>query len=99
MDAFVQDLRYGLRQLYRQRGSSLVAVATLAVGIGVSTAIVSVIDATMLRPLPYPDPEQLVSIGVEEPRPDGRWGRPTPSMADMRAWQQATGYHRAHPRL
>ena len=90
MDALLQDLRYGARQLFRQRGSSLVAIVTLALGIGVSTAIVSVIDATMLRPLPYPDPEQLISVGVEEPRPDGRWGRPTASMADMREWQEAT---------
>ena len=90
MDALFQDLRYGVRQLFRQRGSSIVAIVTLALGIGVSTAIFSVVDATMLRPLPYPDPEQLVSVGVEELRTDGRWGRPTASMADMRAWQQAT---------
>jgi putative ABC transport system permease protein len=90
MDALFQDLRYGARQLYRQRGSSLVAIGTLALGIGVSTAIFSVIDATMLRPLPYPDPEQLISVGVEELRPNGQWGRPTASMEDMRSWQQAT---------
>lgn len=88
MDTLLQDLRYGVRQLLRQRGSSLVAVLTLALGIGVSTAIFSVIDATMLRPLPYPEPEQLVSVGIEEQRETG-WGRPTASMADMRAWQQA----------
>ena len=85
-----QDLRYGARQLHRQRGSSLVAIVTLALGIGVSTAIFSVIDATMLRPLPYPEPDQLVSVGVEEQRAGGQWGRPTASMADMRAWQEAT---------
>jgi putative ABC transport system permease protein len=90
MDALIQDVRYGVRQLFRQRGSSLVAIVTLALGIGLSTAIVSVIDATMLRPLPYPDPEQLVSVGVEEARPNGQWGRPTASMEDMRAWQQVT---------
>ena len=90
MDALLQDIRYGVRQLFRQRGSSVVAIATLALGIGVSTAIFSVIDATMLRPLPYPDPEQLVSVGVEELRPNAQWGRPTASMQDMRDWQQAT---------
>src|SRR5688500_4168704 len=90
MDALIQDIRYGIRQLFRQRGSSIVAVITLALGIGVSTAIFSVIDATMLRPLPYPDPEQLISVGVEELRPNGQWGRPTASMQDMRAWQDAT---------
>jgi putative ABC transport system permease protein len=51
MDALIQDLRSGIRQLFRQPGSSIVAVLTLALGIGVSSAIFSVVDATMLRPL------------------------------------------------
>jgi hypothetical protein len=58
----MQDVRNGVRQLVRQRGSSIVAVLTLALGIGLSTALFSVIHATLLRPLPYPDPEQLVTI-------------------------------------
>lgn len=66
------------------------AIVTLALGIGVSTAIVSIIDATMLRPLPYPNPEQLVYVGVAEIQPDGERSRPATSLADMRAWQQAT---------
>ena len=90
MDALLQDIRYGIRQLLRQPGSSAVAIITLALGIGVSTAIFSVIDATMLRPLPYPDPEQLVRVGVEIVQPGGRSSRPTPSMEDMRASQAAT---------
>src|SRR6185436_7409160 len=90
MDAVLQDLRIGIRQLFRQRGSSGVAIATLALGIGVSAALFSVIDATMLRPLPYPDPEQLVRIGVEEVQPDGRTSSPTASMEDMRTWERAT---------
>ena len=89
MDALLQDLRYGVRQLLRQRGSSIVAVVTLALGMGVSTAIFSVIDATMLRPLPYPDPELLVTVSPEETMPDGRVSRATASMEDMRLWQQA----------
>src|SRR3982750_1484317 len=90
MGTLLQDVRYGIRQLFRQRGSSAVAVLTLALGIGLSTALFSVIDTTMLRPLPYPHPEQLVTIGTEEIRPNGQVSRPTPSMEDMRAWQQAT---------
>ncbi len=88
MDTLLVDIRFGVRQLFRQRGSSIVAIVTLALGMGASTAIFSVIDATMLRPLPYPDPEQLVAIEVEvDDRGDRH--RPTPSMADMRAWQAA----------
>ena len=52
MDALIRDIRDGLRQLFRQPGSSAVAVLTLALGIGALTPIASVIDATMLRPLP-----------------------------------------------
>jgi predicted permease len=89
MDSLIQDVRYGTRQLLRQRGSTLVAVLTLALGIGASTAIFSVIDVTMLRPLAYPDPEQLVEAGVEIPQPDGQLRRPTPSMDDMRFLQKA----------
>jgi len=89
MDAWRQDIRYAFRQLLRQRGSSLVAVVTLALGIGVSTALFSVIDAAMLRPLPYPNPEQLVTISPEETMPDGRVSRATASMEDMRSWQKS----------
>ena len=89
MDAFLQDVRYGTRQLFRQRGSSLVTIVTLALGIGVSTAIFSVIDATMLRPLPFPDPEQLVTISPEEMMPDGKVSRATASMEDVRNWEKS----------
>lgn len=89
METLFQDIRSGIRQSSRQAGSSLVAVLTLALGIGATTAMFSVIDAAMLRPLPYPDPEQLVTVGVEEIGADGEIGRPTPSMEDMRVWQSA----------
>lgn len=89
MDALLQDVRYGVRQLVRERSSSLVAVLTLALGIGASTAIFSVVDAAILRPLPYPDPEQLVDVQVEIAQRDGQVSIPSPSMADVRLWQQA----------
>ena len=83
------DVRFAIRRLLRRRGTSIVEALTLALGIGASTAIFSVVDAAMLRPLPYPNPDQLVRVDVEITRRDGRSSRPTPSMADMRLWQQA----------
>src|SRR5262245_32105103 len=65
LETVVQDVRYGLRLLAAHRGFTLVAILTLALGIGLSTALVSVIDATILHPLPYPHPEQLVDVLIK----------------------------------
>ncbi|HTQ78993.1 MAG TPA: ABC transporter permease [Thermoanaerobaculia bacterium] len=58
----MQDLRYGLRRIAESPAFSAIVIATLALGIGANTALFSVIDAALLRPLPYADPERLVSV-------------------------------------
>ena len=66
-ESFLFDLRYAFRLLHRSPGFSLIAIATMALGVGATTAIYSVIDATLLHPLPYPNPSELVRIEDDLP--------------------------------
>jgi predicted permease len=61
------DLRYAVRMLLRSPGFSFIAIATMALGVGATTAIYSVIDATLLHPLPYPNPAELVRVEDDLP--------------------------------
>jgi predicted permease len=67
IEDFFQDVRYGLRMLAKNPGFTAVAVLTLALGIGANTAIFTFVDAALLKPLPYPDPNQIAFIAERPP--------------------------------
>src|SRR3954467_6261346 len=67
MTDFLQDLRYALRTFKRTPGLTVVIVASLAIGIGANTAVFSVVNALLLKPLPYPDPDRLAVLWLRSP--------------------------------
>lgn len=81
IETFWSDVRYGLRMLRKNPGFSAIAILTLALGIGASTSVFSLVDAILLKPLPYPDPEHLVMVWEVPPAKanltlgDVPWGR------------------------
>src|SRR5215472_10961226 len=71
MDTILKDIRYGTRGLINRPGFTIVAVITLALGIAVNTAIFSVVDGVLLRPLRFPEPERLMVINERNPQQGG----------------------------
>src|SRR5258708_22344256 len=67
MSAFLQDIRYAVRTLRRSAGLTVVIVASLGIGIGANTAIFSVVNALLLKPLPYPEPQRLAALWLRSP--------------------------------
>ena len=84
MQTFWQDLRYGARTLLKKPGFTLIAVITLALGIGANTAIFSVVNGILLRPLPYHEPERIVTLLNE-----GRFPVSPANFLDFRANSQS----------
>jgi putative ABC transport system permease protein len=85
-DGLRQDIAFGVRMLRRQPGFTTVAVFALALGIGATTAIFSVVDAVLWRPLPFPHAERVMSLAEQRPR-ESRWFGPI-APADFFDWQR-----------
>src|ERR1041384_5690055 len=80
---FAPDVRYALRLLVRRPGFSLIAIATLALGIGATTSMFTVVEAVLLRPLPFADPDRLMQVRIT-----GRNGADFPlPEADFQLWR------------
>src|SRR5688572_9871267 len=95
METFLQDLRFGVRTLGRTPGFASVAVLTLALGVGANAAIFSVVNAVLLRPLPWSDPDRAVMIWSRWTAFDKTWvsdgevngyRRQSRTLADVAAW-------------
>ena len=85
-DGLRQDIGFGIRMLRRQPGFAAVAIFALALGIGASTAIFSIVDAVLWRPLPYARADRVMSLAEQRPR-EGRWFGPI-APADFFDWQR-----------
>ena len=98
MNTLLQDIRFGLRMLLKTPSVSIVATIALALGIGANTAIFSVVNAVLLRPLPFPDPDKLVALfETDTQRGQIRGSHSYPNFMDLRAqntvFERVASYH------
>jgi predicted permease len=84
LETLFSDVRYGVRMMMRSPGFTIVAILTLALGIGANTAIFSVVNGVLLNPLPFPHPEQLVSLSESKPN----FATGSISYLNFRDWQR-----------
>src|SRR5918911_795894 len=99
LETLRQDLRYGARMLLKKPGFTLIAVLTLSLGIGANTAIFSVVNAVLLRPLPYPHAERLVNVGQEPPAWLGADQDFLDYHRELRSFERLAAYTRAEVTL
>ncbi|HJP93200.1 MAG TPA: ABC transporter permease [Pyrinomonadaceae bacterium] len=98
MNTLIQDIRFGLRMLLKSPSVSIVATIALALGIGANTAIFSVVNAVLLRPLPFPHPDSIVSLfETDAQRGQQRGSHSYPNFMDIRAqntvFERVASYH------
>jgi predicted permease len=101
LEDLLQDVRYGLRTLRQRRGFAAVTLCTLALGIGATTVMFTVINGVLLRPLPYPEPDRLVTVHGHSEQYGEQWGVSYPNFLDcqresrsvtlMAAWSYGGG--------
>src|ERR1700738_3039311 len=94
----LKDFRFALRQLFKRPGFAFIAVLVLALGIGANTAIFTVVNAVLLRPLPFPHSEQLLAVWETDlQRGQERGSYSYPNFADLRAqnhvFEHICSYH------
>src|SRR5262245_14709488 len=90
METLIKDLRYGIRSFLKRPGFLIVAVSTLALGIGATTAMFTVVNSVLLRPLQFPEPERIVLFeGINPPKGIVQSNLSIPDILDWQAQSQS----------